>query len=159
MESENTSDHTYEEPRVLRRYNVSRSCIRCHQRKVRCDKSHPCTTCARSNVTCRYPGTEKAKRRAPNVGLNEVAARLARLERAVSAIVGADEGITVPNSSGSGPVSTDRTAVGQQAKEPYALREGFLVTSGASTRYINESFLSHVLEKVGPCFLSICSCS
>ncbi|KAE8404843.1 hypothetical protein BDV37DRAFT_271077 [Aspergillus pseudonomiae] len=66
MESENTSDHTYGEPRVLRRYNVSRSCIRCHQRKVRCDKSHPCTTCARSNVTCRYPGSEKTKRRAPN---------------------------------------------------------------------------------------------
>ncbi|GAB1201522.1 hypothetical protein APSETT445_000097 [Aspergillus pseudonomiae] len=147
MESKNTSDHTYGEPRVLRRYNVSRSCIRCHQRKVRCDKSHPCTTCARSNVTCRYPGSEKTKRRAPNVGLNEVAARLARLERAVSAIVGADEDIAVPTSLGSGPVSTDRTAVGQQVKEPYALREGFLVTSGASTRYINESFLSHVLEK------------
>ncbi|KNG89152.1 C6 transcription factor [Aspergillus nomiae NRRL 13137] len=147
MESENTSDHTYEEPRVLRRYNVSRSCIRCHQRKVRCDKSHPCTTCARSNVTCRYPGSEKTKRRAPNVGLNEVAARLARLERAVSAIVGADEGITVPSSSGSGPASTDRTAVDQQVRDPYAAREGFLVTSGPSARYINESFLSHVLEK------------
>ncbi|OGM48671.1 C6 transcription factor [Aspergillus bombycis] len=147
MESGSASDHIYEEPRVLRRYNVSRSCIRCHQRKVRCDKSHPCTTCARSNVTCRYPGSEKAKRRAPNVGRNEVVARLARLERAVSAIVGGDEGIAIPGSSGSGPGSTDRTAVGPQAREPHVPREGFLVTSGPSTRYINESFLSHVLEK------------
>ncbi|KAK6835634.1 hypothetical protein RU639_002378 [Aspergillus parasiticus] len=98
MESGNISDNTYEERRVLRRYNVSRSCIRCHQRKVRCDKSHPCTTCTRSNVTCRYPGSEKTKRRAPNVSLNEVAARLARLERTVSAIVGGDEDVTVPSS-------------------------------------------------------------
>ncbi|RAQ51655.1 C6 transcription factor [Aspergillus flavus] len=150
MESGNVSDNTYEETRVLRRYNVSRSCIRCHQRKVRCDKSHPCTTCTRSNVTCRYPGSEKTKRRAPNVGLNEVAARLARLERTVSAIVGGDEDVTVTSSAlskGLGPVSTDRTAVGQQSREHHGSREGFLVTSGPSTRYINESFLSHVLEK------------
>lgn len=160
MESGNVSDNTYEETRVLRRYNVSRSCIRCHQRKVRCDKSHPCTTCTRSNVTCRYPGSEKTKRRAPNVSLNEVAARLARLERTVSAKVGGDEDVTVTSSAlskGLGPVSTDRTAVGQQSREHHGSREGFLVTSGPSTRYINESFLSHVLEKVGPCVLLICS--
>ena len=80
-----------------------------------------------------------------------MAARLARLERTVSAIVGGDEDVTVPSSlisKGLGPVSTDRTAVAQRVQEPHAPREGLLVTSGPSTRYINESFLSHVLEKV-----------
>ncbi|KAE8378980.1 fungal-specific transcription factor domain-containing protein [Aspergillus bertholletiae] len=151
MEITNTPGQTHEEPsKVPRRYNVSRSCIRCHQRKVRCDKSHPCGTCVRSKVACRYPASEKIKRRPPNVSLNEAAARLARLERAVSAIVGVDEDITAaspPRSKSVEPVSSDRAARGQQTKESHTPTSGFLVTSGPSTRYINESFLSHVLEK------------
>ncbi|KAF5858564.1 hypothetical protein ETB97_004248 [Aspergillus alliaceus] len=155
MDSRNVSDYTTEESKVLRRYNVSRSCLRCHQRKVRCDKSNPCATCARSNVTCRYPGLEKCKRRTPNVSRNEMAARLTRLERTVSAIVGGVDGVgTRTNSSltkGLGSSftisSTDKEGAGQQVKLPHAPRKGFLVTSGPSMRYINESFLSHVLEK------------
>ncbi|KAE8154629.1 fungal-specific transcription factor domain-containing protein [Aspergillus avenaceus] len=132
---------------MVRRYNVSRSCLRCHQRKVRCDKSNPCAACIRSNVPCRYPGLEKVKRRPPTVSLSEVASRLARLERAVSAIVGEDNAGTRISSTTAGSTG-DRVASGQSARPvAHVSREGFLVTSGPSTRYINESFLSHVLDK------------
>ncbi|KAL3442364.1 fungal-specific transcription factor domain-containing protein [Aspergillus insuetus] len=33
----------------------SRSCEGCHQRKVRCDRTAPCTNCSRYGMTCVYP--------------------------------------------------------------------------------------------------------
>lgn len=42
------------------------SCVRCFERKVKCDKNHPCAGCVRSNVECHFrvpaPPRRKKKR-------------------------------------------------------------------------------------------------
>ncbi|KAJ5614104.1 C6 transcription factor [Penicillium herquei] len=39
---------------------MSRSCLRCHERKVRCDREHPCGRCIQANVECLFPENKRA---------------------------------------------------------------------------------------------------
>ncbi|KAH8690685.1 fungal-specific transcription factor domain-containing protein [Talaromyces proteolyticus] len=72
---------------ALRRYNVERSCLKCHERKIRCDKRTPCASCVRLGTLCRYPGPERAKRRQQQkVVVTDISTRLTQLERAVTAL-------------------------------------------------------------------------
>ncbi|AEO70604.1 uncharacterized protein THITE_2055818 [Thermothielavioides terrestris NRRL 8126] len=114
-------------PALARRYDVARSCLRCHERKVRCDKAVPCSTCLRAKTPCRYPGPERVKRRsarlpgpraAPGPGSQERATAPAKLESTSAASTSA---LTPP--------------------------EGILVKDGGSTRYINEVLFSRVLDQ------------
>lgn len=149
---------------LVRRYNVARSCIRCHERKVRCNKAMPCSPCNRAKAQCRYPGPEKAKRRAHRDTQAEVGPRLERLERALGAIA------TIPERARSEPEeargqrlrnrdmvsissplrtrSPSPTRRGQDAPLENHTARGLLVKNGTSTRYINEAMLSQMLEKV-----------
>lgn len=135
---------------VARRYDVERSCLRCHERKVRCDRAMPCSTCLRINVPCQYPGPGRTKRRSKNPSTRRT--RLGMPERAIIAISNRDSpDITSRSSSlSSQPRGTDiNTSV--SAGDHTALTEGFLVKDGTSTRYVNEVLFSRVLEKVsGP---------
>ena len=63
-------DRCSERPPVLvRRYDVERSCIRCRERKVRCDKAVPCSMCLRIKAPCRYPGPERVKCRSQRLSI------------------------------------------------------------------------------------------
>jgi ribosomal protein L13E len=61
----------------------SRSCQGCHQRKVRCDRTVPCTNCSRYGMTCVYParntGTDADTGRKPP-SLQDIHNCLKRLE-------------------------------------------------------------------------------
>ncbi|KAM3452643.1 hypothetical protein MY3296_004381 [Beauveria thailandica] len=63
--------HTHRSPRVL-------ACVLCQHRKIKCDRSTPCSNCLKAGVTC-TPSTPAParKRRRPNQDLQE---RLARCE-------------------------------------------------------------------------------
>ncbi|KAI2826062.1 transcriptional regulator family: Fungal Specific TF [Aspergillus niger] len=135
-----------------RRYNVERSCLRCHQRKVRCDKSSPCGSCIRANVLCQYPGPNRVKRRPPKVHNSDVIARLESLERSIAALAGnrllphlqheVADGRTVSEPGAGSPSSKEPSPTGTNAAaEPS--HDGLLVEDG---RYINEQLLSRVLE-------------
>lgn len=41
------------------------SCLRCFERKVKCDKNHPCANCVKSNVDCvfRIPSAPRRKKK------------------------------------------------------------------------------------------------
>ncbi|KAI1104462.1 fungal-specific transcription factor domain-containing protein [Jackrogersella minutella] len=39
-----------------------RSCVTCRTRKVRCDKSSPCSNCRRANIPCVFPSLDKPPR-------------------------------------------------------------------------------------------------
>lgn len=43
------------------------SCLRCFERKVKCDKQHPCANCVKSNVECifRIPSAPRRKKKRP----------------------------------------------------------------------------------------------
>ncbi|GKZ16460.1 hypothetical protein AbraIFM66951_007144 [Aspergillus brasiliensis] len=136
-----------------RRYNVERSCLRCHQRKVRCDKSSPCGSCIRANVLCQYPGPNRVKRRPPKVHNSDVIARLESLERSIAALAGnrslphlqheVTDGRTVSAPGAGSPSSKEPSPSGTTAVAEPSSHDGLLVEDG---RYINEQLLSRVLE-------------
>ena len=39
-----------------------RSCVVCRSRKVRCDKSSPCSNCRRGNIACVFPSADRPPR-------------------------------------------------------------------------------------------------
>lgn len=120
---------------------IERSCLLCHQRKIRCNKRSPCSNCARANVLCCYPGAERPGRRPPKHTIAEVVARVTRLERTITAISNNES-----NSAHKSPtVEADASEIQTVAGSP----EELLVQDGYSTRYINEVLFSRVLEEVG----------
>ncbi|ERT03289.1 hypothetical protein HMPREF1624_01596 [Sporothrix schenckii ATCC 58251] len=68
---------------------VERSCIVCHRRKVRCDKTMPCAGCVRSGVLCCYPSNKRAPRQSKTT-IADIASRLVQLERTIVAVAGGD---------------------------------------------------------------------
>lgn len=143
---------------AVRRYNVERSYLRCHERKVRCDKVIPCSTCLRAKATCRYPGAGRTKRWSQRMFNAKVGARLEVLERTVAAIYQTSSFTELAHNVRLGqarrsdsPTSTLPPEAVLSAADQGVLakhREGFLVKEGTSTRYVNEVLFSGVLEKV-----------
>lgn len=149
---------------LVRRYNVERSCIRCHERKVRCNKTVPCSACTKANAQCCYPGPEKTKRRSQRWKQSQLYARLDNLERVL-------RGVSEPThvEKDTSQLDDTRSSNELQLQSPEVLivqtennknqielpehqdpvvAQGFLVKDGITTRYINEALLSQVLEKV-----------
>ncbi|KAL4946752.1 hypothetical protein BDV06DRAFT_76 [Aspergillus oleicola] len=62
---------------------VPRSCHRCSQRKIRCNKIQPCDHCGRSNSECTFPGPGRAPRRKKRPLKAELVARLKGLEQEI----------------------------------------------------------------------------
>lgn len=157
-------DSSQTRPPLVRRYNVERSCIRCHERKVRCNKAVPCSACTKVGVQCRYPGPEKTKRRSQKGKQSQLYARLDKLERALRGVaepprVQEDTGQLddtrssedLPSGSPGGSILQTGNHNNQSAPSEHLhldSDQGFLVKDGTTTRYINEALLSQVLEKV-----------
>jgi hypothetical protein len=143
---------------MVRKYNVKRSCIRCHERKVRCDKDTPCIVCVRSEVQCRYPGPERAKRvksrSEKGVERSIVAAANPETQRAGSST---HDQATARSRTTPPPIGS--AVIGQLTTTRYAPSEseqsgGLLLKEGSSTRYVNEFTFSRVLEKVRDTFFT-----
>lgn len=134
-----------------RRYNVERSCLRCHEHKIKCDKGTPCSKCMRQKVACQYPGPSRVKRQPSKKSTTEVAARLEQLEQFIMTMV--NEGPTSLNSQNQGsstisPMQNGRSNYKPPSKHPAtADRHAYLGFLDKDGRYINEPFLSRVLEK------------
>ena len=147
-ESQASPSPTASAPSV-RHKRAERSCLFCHQRKIRCDKRSTCANCARADVVCCYPGPELSGRRLPKSTIAEVAARVTRLERAITAISN-DRSHTDSNLY---PISDSKSPPGEVSiSETQVSRDcpgEILVQDGLSTRYVNETILSRVLEEVG----------
>ncbi|KAJ5826916.1 Transcription factor [Penicillium robsamsonii] len=129
-----------------RRYNVERSCLRCHAHKIKCDKGSPCSKCMRKNTTCQYPGLSRIKRQPPKKN-TDLAVQLEKLEQSVAAMINERPTNLSGQSQGSSTVSlapNDRSDYKTPSSNPAAAEQGFL---GKDGRYINEPLLSRLLEK------------
>jgi hypothetical protein len=71
---------------MARHKRMERSCMICHQRKIRCDKRSPGSHCVKADLLCCYPGPERASRRPHKTTITDVAARVAQLKRIITAI-------------------------------------------------------------------------
>ena len=65
--------------RIRRRNRMITSCLECRRRKLKCDKSHPCTNCSKSNRDCVFlaPSLDSASQ----LKLTEIKEKMGSLER------------------------------------------------------------------------------
>jgi len=66
-------------PRIRRRNRMITSCLECRRRKLKCDKSHPCTNCTKSSRDCLFlaPALDAASQ----LKLTEIKEKMGSLER------------------------------------------------------------------------------
>ncbi|KAF1931093.1 uncharacterized protein M421DRAFT_2613 [Didymella exigua CBS 183.55] len=143
-----------------------RSCITCRKRKVKCDKKHPCSNCARAKIECIFPGPGRAPRKSRKPPDAELLDRLRRLEGVVQTLnaqVEEHEQEAVErerdNGSRQGSVSENCFAdnVGSRSSpsivvdnsvEGLESRFGRLVVEKGRSRYINNSFWASLNNEV-----------
>lgn len=66
-------------PRIRRRNRMITSCLECRRRKLKCDKSHPCTNCVKSVRDCLFLAL--ALDSASQLKLTEIKEKMGSLER------------------------------------------------------------------------------
>lgn len=66
-------------PRIRRRNRMITSCLECRRRKLKCDKSHPCTNCTKFSRDCVFlaPALDSASQ----LKLTEIKEKMGSLER------------------------------------------------------------------------------
>ncbi|OQV07052.1 Fungal Zn2-Cys6 binuclear cluster domain-containing protein [Cladophialophora immunda] len=80
------------------------SCVRCFERKVKCDKQHPCSGCVRSKVECVFRVPPAPRRRKRKAREDDVLARLKHYEELLR-----DQGID-PTTPSTTPSKVDTTS-------------------------------------------------
>lgn len=143
-------------PAARRPRTVERSCLLCHQRKIRCDKRSPCSSCVRTGVLCCYPSAEQPARKPRKTTISDVAERLGRLERTLVAISSAEsplpQGTAVSESArarSASPELDQAANIDESASEVASVSGELLLQNGDSNGYyINEVMFSRILEEV-----------
>ena len=162
-------------------YINPRSCTTCRKRKVRCDKTHPCSNCSKAGIDCVFPGPGRAPRRSKKPPDTELLARLRRLEGVVQSLgkgvdgeelevkdeESKDQGIPNQTSQESHcPNGTDgaqlagsatkaecrKKAAKWQGTEGLSKEFGHLVVSDGRSRYVSNRFWSSLTEEVRSLF-------
>lgn len=89
------------------------ACVRCADRKVKCNRERPCSTCVKHNVECVYNASTQPRKRHKRVKVQALADRLKQYEALLQ-----EKGIDLdrlPETPGiqmaSRPVPTDITTV------------------------------------------------
>ncbi|RFU36297.1 hypothetical protein B7463_g94, partial [Scytalidium lignicola] len=142
------SSSSLDPPFRVQRNIAARSCITCHQRKIRCDKKSPCLNCVRADVLCCYPTPQQNRARPHRTTIADVAARVARLERTVKAIENSTSSAPSPTQpDGSYPMSTDDDDGQESRVEGSSPSRELLVQDGSKSQYFNEFILSRVLAE------------
>ena len=83
----------------------AKPCISCRKRKIRCDKTRPCSNCARSKQLCTYESndsgsmTQSDTRNAAGQNDGDVRERLARLEALMAKMMVRDSASASPKTS------------------------------------------------------------
>ncbi|KFY79619.1 hypothetical protein V499_01405 [Pseudogymnoascus sp. VKM F-103] len=133
----------------------TRSCQLCHQRKIRCDKTLPCSNCVRGHTSCHYPGNERKARRPHKTTITDVASRVTKLERVIAAMsnhhgiateaAATTEGQAFHTHDGAGISRCSEVTIAnhpETREKRESSTEELLVQDGESSCYVNEVLLS-----------------
>ncbi|BCS03108.1 Zn(II)2Cys6 transcription factor [Aspergillus luchuensis] len=110
----------------------TRSCRRCSQKKIRCDKAQPCASCIKSASECVFPGPDRAPRRKKQPLKAQLVSRLKSLEKEVQNLTEKLE--TVNHNSRRHPQPAEKSSAvnGERGK---------LFVDRGSSQYINHEVL------------------
>ncbi|GAM87286.1 hypothetical protein ANO11243_053080 [Dothideomycetidae sp. 11243] len=116
-----------------------RSCLNCHQRRIKCDKGRPCAGCIRTEAECTYPtgpATRRRRRRADN---SELLGRIKELEVDVDRLRGA---VAVSQEQSAHSRGTrDTSFASSRVSSPSSdVDTASLVVNMDSSQYLNDAF-------------------
>ncbi|KAL4798174.1 fungal-specific transcription factor domain-containing protein [Aspergillus venezuelensis] len=118
--------------------SYKRSCIRCNQRKVGCDKNLPCSRCLKAGAECVHPTGKRAPRRFNRPPISEIRSHLVELEREVERLRSASRADQQPGSG------TADTSNGEETGTP----KGRLMGSGGRTWYVGDEASVALTNKI-----------
>ncbi|RAL14766.1 Zn(II)2Cys6 transcription factor [Aspergillus homomorphus CBS 101889] len=112
-----------------------RSCVRCNQRKVGCDKQSPCGRCVKAGLECVHPGEKRAPRKLRRPPVSEILAHLKVLEAEVHRLRS-----QVKSEAQLDQFSENAIAPGPQngGDAGVTTSRGRLVVQGGRTRYVGD---------------------
>lgn len=131
------------------RRSIPRSCYNCNRKKIRCDKTDPCSACTRAGKSCTFPPQGPRIRRAKKTIMADMASRIADLEGALSKATNTARLTPEVETTRSRQKSPERPDSGSYPGPlTERAREDIIVQKGSSTHYINEILLSRVITAV-----------
>lgn len=138
----------------------SRSCRKCNQRKTRCNKTQPCTSCVKLGIECIFPPPGRAPPRKKRALKGDLLSKVKSLEQKVREL----ENERNSSQSDASPFDEDASintsprhliARSERASEPTASTEpGFNAHSGqfavedSSSRYVSHEALASFRDEV-----------
>ena len=134
---------------------IPRSCYGCNSKKIRCDKTEPCSSCARASRPCVYPPLGPRKRRAKQTIMTDMASRISTLEKSLEKARKVVTSVpTVPVSEIANITRSTQPATTNLHFDNLSERfgEDILVHKGSSSQYFNEILMSRVIEEVSAPF-------
>lgn len=138
-----TTQHTAPKEDLSSVMKVTRghSCLLCQQRKVRCDKSKPCSNCVKAGVECRVIPPQPPRRRKKRVPERDLVERLRRYEVLLSQAgiefdeLGPDVKITDPGTVEEGD-ELDTDFIRGRARESPAGPDPEIISSPGETPHV-----------------------
>lgn len=115
-----------------------RSCHRCNQKKIRCNKAEPCENCFKSDSKCIFPGPGRAPRRKKRPLKAELVSRLKGLENEIRNLT-KDHGN--PASQNAFPPTTSLQEPLPTENSPIVDNQGKLLAKGNSSQYVTHEVL------------------
>ncbi|KAH2934093.1 hypothetical protein KXW73_004022 [Aspergillus fumigatus] len=116
-----------------------RSCIRCNQRKVGCDRKQPCSRCLKAGAECIHSGNKRAPRKLKRPPISKILVHLQELEHEVERLRSTPAGLLfeTANQSAVSPylgTGTNRLSNWEEAEAP----RGRLVVRDGQSRYVGD---------------------
>lgn len=127
---------------------VTRSCLACNRKKIRCNKRQPCSSCLRAGRPCEYPASGPRIRRPKKTIIADMSSRIAELEKSLANAKELDP--ITPSPHWSEPVASSGQLKNALYSGPsdHRSRGDIVVQKGSSSQYFNEILLSRVINEV-----------
>ncbi|KAI2606691.1 hypothetical protein GGR54DRAFT_633353 [Hypoxylon sp. NC1633] len=122
------------------------SCVLCQQRKVRCDKSKPCSNCVKAGVECRVVPPQPPRRRKKRIPERDLVERLRKYEALLSQngiefdSLGPDVKIVDPGSVEDGDELEPEFIRHRSKESPTGVDPDSLISSPGETPHVPRTF-------------------
>ncbi|KAI9742983.1 MAG: hypothetical protein M1818_003278 [Claussenomyces sp. TS43310] len=133
------------------------SCVSCRQRKIKCNKVHPCAPCLKSGMQCVFPNrvrVPRGRQGATKARDSELLKRIARLESLVSKVDASkalkqDDEVGESRGSGSNvPPTTVDSVAEPRPREIASQYAAFVRRQENGTQYISNDFWTNLGEEM-----------
>lgn len=128
------SQPVHPQPQVIvEKITRGHSCILCQQRKVRCDKTKPCSNCVKARAECVQRAFVPPRRRKKKIPATDIVARLRRAEELLK-----KHGVKLDYDNDEEEDGSETTTSGILAETPHHNLSTTLLTDKGNSRIIEK---------------------